>query len=73
VNAAHLEPVFGADSHPGVSDRQAEQNELFRIRASALMADPQWVRKADRETLACAKHWSAIKPLGRALSNGEPT
>lgn len=51
--------------------RQEEQHELFRVRACALMADKEWVRKADPGTLAWAKQWAAIKPLGRALGTGE--
>lgn len=50
-----------------------EQRELFRIRACTLMADKAWAAKADPETLRWARRWSAVKPLGRALSTGEPS
>ena len=50
-----------------------EQRELFRIRACTLMADKAWAAKADPETLRWAKRWASVKPLGRALTTGEPS
>ena len=70
--SADLEPVFGNDTHPGQELRQAEQHELFRIRATTLMADAKWVRNADPETLTWAIKWAKIAPLGRPLGTGEP-
>ena len=50
-----------------------EQRELFHIRACTLMADKVWAAKADPETLRWAKRWASVKPLGRALTTGEPS
>ena len=72
MQAADLEPVFGADMHPTPARILEEQHELFRIRADSLLKDKRWVREADAETLAWAKKWAAIKPLGRPLGTGEP-
>lgn len=72
MTADTLDPVFGADMHPEAAKALEEQHELFRIRASTLMQDAKWVRNADPETLAWAIKWASIKPLGRALSDGQP-
>lgn len=49
-----------------------EQRELFRIAARSALQWSDGGRKLQAEARREAKHWAAIKPLGRPLSTGEP-
>lgn len=49
-----------------------EQRELMRIAANSALARSRNGRDLDPDALRWAQHWSAIKPLGRPLSDGVP-
>lgn len=50
----------------------AEQRELMRIAAQRVLDDQAAGRVIARDTLAWARRWARIKPLGRPLGTGEP-
>lgn len=62
----------GPDVYPDVAKRIAERNELWRIAAQSALDRSRNGRDLDKYALAWARHWAAIKPLCRPLSNGEP-
>ena len=49
-----------------------ERRELLRRAAVSALQHSDNGRRLDPEARAWAKQWAAIKPLGRALSDGSP-
>jgi len=64
--------VNGPDEYPGIREQQAERNELMRIAAQSALDRSQCGKTLNRDARAWAMHWAAIKPLGRALTTGDP-
>lgn len=57
-----------------VSERVLEERrELMRIAAQSALDRSDGGKKLDLEARAWAKHYAAVKPLGRPLGTGEPT
>lgn len=58
--------------NPAAAARIAERHELFRIAAQSALDRSRGGRDLAPDARAWAKHWAAVKPLGRPLSSGEP-
>lgn len=60
-------------AYPDVERRLAERAERFRLSACNALARSRNGRDLDEHARAWALWWSAIPPLDRPLSTGEPT
>lgn len=69
--ALNLGPL--ADTVDPVAARHMEERrELFRIAGQSALDRSRGGRDLDPEARAWAQHYAGFKPLGRALSPGEP-
>lgn len=50
-----------------VTRRMDERKELMRIASVRALRHHRQIGHLDAEALAAARHWSAVKPLGRPL------
>lgn len=60
------------DTNPEGVKRMEERNELWRIAAQSALDRSRGGRDLTPEAFAWSKHWAALKPLGRPLSDGTP-
>jgi hypothetical protein len=71
MNAAELEPVFGADSHPDAVRALEDHHELMR-RVSVLTLQNRRPQDIEPGALRAAQFWASIPPLDRPLGSGDP-
>ena len=62
-----LEPIFGADIHPGAARALADLHNRLRTRALEMLADPS----TDKESREWAKKWVTSKPASGTLGATE--
>lgn len=70
---AKLGPLADDPATLAATQLQAEERrELFRIAGQSALNRSRGGRDLDPEARRWAQHWASVKPLGRALTTGEP-